>query len=175
MFGRGSRGVTYGVFVRFRRSKLRLRCGIERIEDALSIAEALRRERPDGGGDVFVARESDGVVVSPAPEIAASTEARAASEARDDRRLRAAMSARAAEAHATSAARRLAAIVGTIAAEIDLAPPAMRESHARAVALRAMTAKTIASFSRVRSQMEAAFGDAEAQSADRGATPASPV
>lgn len=63
MFQRGERRTTYGVFVRFRKSRLPMRRGIGRLEEALEIAETLRRERLHGPDDVFVVRETDGVRV----------------------------------------------------------------------------------------------------------------
>ncbi|MFT3764878.1 MAG: hypothetical protein QM820_05075 [Minicystis sp.] len=63
MFDRAAKGTTYGVFVRFRKSRLPLRRGIVRLEEALTIAATLRRERLHGRDDVFVVREPDGAVI----------------------------------------------------------------------------------------------------------------
>jgi hypothetical protein len=63
------RRTSYGIFVKFRRSRLVLRRGIVRLEDALSLAEQLRAGRFHDRGDIFVVREPEGVVVE-APEPA---------------------------------------------------------------------------------------------------------
>lgn len=177
MIGRASRAITYGVFVRFRRSKLRLRRGIARLEDAMAIAESLRRERLDGGSDVFVARESDGAVVDP-PALTKTPSARA-TKPRPARphgaRVATLSRVRAAEARATAATERLDRIVDVITAEIDRAPPAMQASHARVIALRDMAARTLASFVGMRSRMEKSMGDEAPRGAGSDTTPPAPV
>jgi hypothetical protein len=59
---------SYGIFVRFRRSRLALRRGISRLEDALQIADALRVSRFHDRGDIFVVKEPEGTIVAPAPQ-----------------------------------------------------------------------------------------------------------
>jgi hypothetical protein len=59
---------SYGIFVRFRRSRLSLRRGIVRLEDALALAEELRASRFHDRGDVFVIKEPEGTLVEALPE-----------------------------------------------------------------------------------------------------------
>lgn len=65
----------YGIFVRFRRSRLTLRRGIVRVEDALALAEELRASRFHDRGDIFVVKEPEGIIVA---EHGGATEARPA-------------------------------------------------------------------------------------------------
>jgi hypothetical protein len=63
---------SYSIFVRFRRSRLALRRGIAREEDALAIAEELRAGRFHDQGDVFVVKEPEGTVLELPPLPAAA-------------------------------------------------------------------------------------------------------
>ena len=72
---------SYGIFVRFRRSRLALRRGVIRLEDALAIAEQLRANRFHDRGDIFVVKEPEGTIVElahratvppPAPPLTAA-------------------------------------------------------------------------------------------------------
>ncbi len=56
---------SYGIYVRFRRSRLPLRKGIDTLEHALVAAAALRAGRFHDGGDVFVVKEPEGTIVEP--------------------------------------------------------------------------------------------------------------
>jgi hypothetical protein len=58
---------SYSIFVRFRRSRLALRRGIPRLEDALAIAEQMRAARFHDRSGVFVVREPEGTVIPLAP------------------------------------------------------------------------------------------------------------
>jgi hypothetical protein len=57
---------SYSIFVRFRKSRLALRRGIVRLEDACALADELRKNRFHNQDAVFVVREPEGVVVDPA-------------------------------------------------------------------------------------------------------------
>jgi hypothetical protein len=54
---------SYGIFVKFRRSRLALRRGIVTLEEALSLAEQIRESRFHDRGDVFVVKEPEDVTV----------------------------------------------------------------------------------------------------------------
>jgi hypothetical protein len=77
----GGRASSYGIFVRFRKTKLALRRGITSLPLALEIAAQLRADRLHGQRDVFIIKHPEGTVVelpppervaapSPAPQIA---------------------------------------------------------------------------------------------------------
>lgn len=143
------RGITYGVFVRFRRSRLALRRGIARIEEAVAIAEALRAERLHGRDEVFVARESDGVAVSDGSERS--------EPAGDGAPLReTARRARRAAARAIAASKQLETVAGAIGAAVERgdAPPSLVRIHAQAGAARPALTEALASFARARSLVE---------------------
>ncbi len=63
MMSKRSQRASFGVYVRFRRSRLPLRRGIDTLEQALAAATALRASRFHDGGDVFVVREPEGTIV----------------------------------------------------------------------------------------------------------------
>ena len=54
---------SYGIYVRFRRSRLALRRGVPELADALALAEELRASRFHDRGDIFVVKEPEGTVV----------------------------------------------------------------------------------------------------------------
>ena len=56
---------SYGIYVRFRRSRLPLRRGIDTLEHALVAAAALRASRFHDRGDIFVVKEPEGTIVEP--------------------------------------------------------------------------------------------------------------
>jgi hypothetical protein len=60
----GPRVLGYGIFVRFRRSRLPLRRGIAKLEDAIALAEQFRAERFHAPDAVFVVKEPEGTIVS---------------------------------------------------------------------------------------------------------------
>jgi hypothetical protein len=60
----GATHLGYGIFVRFRRSRLPLRRDIAKLEDALAIAEQIRAERFHKREAVFVVKEPEGTVVT---------------------------------------------------------------------------------------------------------------
>ncbi len=59
---------SYDIYVRFRRTRLVLRRGIPRMEDAFAIAAALRASRFHDRGEIFVVKAPEGVIVEPAAE-----------------------------------------------------------------------------------------------------------
>jgi hypothetical protein len=58
---------SYGIFVKFRRSRLALRRGIVHLEDALALAEQLRASRFHDRGDIFVVKEPEGTLIEVPP------------------------------------------------------------------------------------------------------------
>src|SRR5262245_6510332 len=78
-----AKDTTFGVFVRFRKSRLPLRRGISRLEDALAVAATLRRDRLHGQDDVFVVREPDGIVVDDETASEATADIRSGPPQRD--------------------------------------------------------------------------------------------
>jgi len=163
-------GTRYGVFVRFRKSRLPLRRGIASLDEATLAAEALRRERLHGKNDVFIVREPDGAVIelpalpvdppaerglatlapiappAPAPALAAPISASwAQAEASLHARIEPAQRAMARAAEARARFDRSAQALGAALQRPD-APAALVEHHARTMALRALTARALASF-----------------------------
>ena len=68
---------SYGIFVRFRRSRLALRRGVTELADAIALAEELRASRFHDRGDIFLVKEPEGTIVelpTAAPEGAAPVE-----------------------------------------------------------------------------------------------------
>lgn len=63
---------SYGIFVRFRRSRLALRRGVTLLEDALAIAEQLRASRFHDRGEIFVVKEPEGTIVETEPAAGAA-------------------------------------------------------------------------------------------------------
>jgi hypothetical protein len=85
MFGKNAQRSCYSIFVKFRRSRLALRRGIVRREEALAIAEELRAGRFHDRDDIFVIKEPEGTVVdasTPEETPAAEPVARASPEPR---------------------------------------------------------------------------------------------
>jgi hypothetical protein len=62
----GATHLGYGIFVRFRQSRLPLRRGIARLEDALALADQIRAERFHKQDAVFVVKEPEGIIVTAA-------------------------------------------------------------------------------------------------------------
>jgi hypothetical protein len=67
------RRTSYGIFVRFRRSRLALRRGVAQLEEALEIAQQLRASRFHDRGEIFVVKEPEGTIVELAPPSDAPT------------------------------------------------------------------------------------------------------
>jgi hypothetical protein len=63
----------YGVFVRFRRTRLTMKRGISDLTEALDFAKQLRALRFHNHDSVMVLRESDGVVVDEGPPTSGVT------------------------------------------------------------------------------------------------------
>lgn len=66
---------TYGIFVRFRKSRLALRKGITSLPVAMEIAAQLRADRLHGQRDLFIVKYPEGTIVElPPPEGSAPME-----------------------------------------------------------------------------------------------------
>src|SRR5271170_2062230 len=65
------RQTSYGIFVRFRRSRLALRRGVTHLEEALTIAQQLRASRFHDRGEIFVVKEPEGTIVELEPAAGA--------------------------------------------------------------------------------------------------------
>jgi hypothetical protein len=58
---------TYGVFVKHRRSRLTLRRGFRTVDEANAFANEVRAHRFHNPDHVFIARESDGAIITMPP------------------------------------------------------------------------------------------------------------
>lgn len=143
---------SYSVFVRFRRSRLRLRCGIQDVDEAITTACELRKERFHDKDAVFVVQEPEGVIVElpEGPDSGVVTPRAPFFEAQPSL---------SAQEETSGQARRAAELAHEARARFDLAytsmerameaggervPPALRRCHAKLGQVRAISAAAVA-------------------------------